>query len=62
MLYPVELMAEEKLRGHFKAGVCALAACPRAILAMVVIVPCTLFGAGFADIRAQAANGRTLHI
>ncbi|ELP06541.1 hypothetical protein SEEE5646_07808, partial [Salmonella enterica subsp. enterica serovar Enteritidis str. 50-5646] len=26
MLYPVELMAEEKLRGHFKAGVCALAA------------------------------------
>ncbi|KDS07708.1 hypothetical protein SEEH4319_14421, partial [Salmonella enterica subsp. enterica serovar Heidelberg str. RI-11-014319] len=22
MLYPVELMAEEKLRGHFKAGVC----------------------------------------
>lgn len=53
MLYPVELMAEEKLRGHFKAGVCALAACPRAILAM--IVPCTLFGAGFADIRAQAA-------
>lgn len=55
MLYPVELMAEEKLRGHFKAGVCALAACPRAILAMVVIVPCTLFGSGFADIRAQAA-------
>lgn len=55
MLYPVELMAEEKLRGHFKAGVCALAACPCAILAMVVIVPCTLFGAGFADIRAQAA-------
>lgn len=55
MLYPVELMAGEKLRGHFKAGICALTAYPRTVLAMIVIVPCTLFGAGFADIRAQAA-------
>lgn len=55
MLYPVELMAGEKLRGHFKAGVCALAARPRTVLAMIVVVPCTLFGAGFADICAKAA-------
>lgn len=56
MLYPVELMAEDKLCGHFQAGVRALAARPRAVLAMIVVVPCALFGAGFADIRAKAAQ------
>lgn len=54
MLYPVELMAGEKLRGHFKAGVSALTARPRTVLAMIVVVPCTRFGAGFADIRTKA--------
>ncbi len=48
-------MAEENYARPFKAGVTRGCMPARAILAMVVIVPCTLFGAGFADIRAQAA-------